>query len=106
MTRVERPSPTARHPLAGLWRSTGMLHTSIMSVRYDFTGAAARIVANEVGYYTSLTYYAACTVFPDCFNTCGCLHKQCTGRVALEVQTLEGNACTRFAAIAVTLHNY
>lgn len=49
MKHVERPVSTPRHPLAGLWRSTGMLYTSIMSVRYDFSGPAARIVANEVG---------------------------------------------------------
>ena len=48
LTRVEQPSPTQRHPLAGVWRSTGMLHTCIMAVRYDFSTRAATIVATRV----------------------------------------------------------
>ncbi|DBA95990.1 TPA: F-box only protein 31, variant 2 [Trebouxia sp. C0004] len=52
LTRVEKPIPTHRHPLAGLWRSTGMLHTCIMTVRYDFSLRAASIVATQVCQYT------------------------------------------------------
>ncbi|KAL0055873.1 hypothetical protein WJX82_005292 [Trebouxia sp. C0006] len=48
LTWVEKPSPTQRHPLAGLWRSTGMLHTCIMTVRYNFSLRAASIVATQV----------------------------------------------------------
>ena len=49
LTRVEMPIPTQRHPLAGIWRSTGMhAHTCIMDVRYDFTSRAATIAATQV----------------------------------------------------------
>ncbi|KAL3140302.1 F-box only protein 31 [Trebouxia sp. C0009 RCD-2024] len=49
LTRVEMPIPTQRHPLAGIWRSTGMhAHTCIMDVRYDFTTRAATIAATQV----------------------------------------------------------
>ena len=48
LTRVDMPVPTQRHPLAGLWRSTGLLQTCIMTVRYDFSHQAAGIVATQV----------------------------------------------------------
>ena len=67
MKRVERPVSTPRHPLAGLWRSTGMLHTSIMSVRYDFSGPAARIVANEVGCSSSRAAHLQSQLAADTF---------------------------------------
>ena len=51
LMRVEKPIPTQRHPLAGLWRSTGMLHTCIMTVRYDFSHRAACVVATQVTLY-------------------------------------------------------
>ena len=50
LTRVEKPLPTQRHPLAGIWRSTGMLHTCIMTVRYDFSSRAAAVVGTQVAY--------------------------------------------------------
>ena len=59
LTRVQKPAPTQRHPLAGLWRSTGMLHTCIMAVRYDFSYAAASIVASQV---------SPCCTFASCYN--------------------------------------
>lgn len=47
-TRVDQPTPTQRHPLAGVWRTTGMLHSCIMVVRYDFSRRAASIAATQV----------------------------------------------------------
>lgn len=55
LTRVEMPIPTQRHPLAGVWRSTGMhAHTCIMDVRYDFSSRAATIAATQVTFASFL----------------------------------------------------
>lgn len=62
LTRVEMPIPTQRHPLAGIWRSTGMhAHTCIMDVRYDFTTRAATIAATQVT-FTACTALLCATI--------------------------------------------
>ena len=49
LTRVERPLPSARHPLAGLWKGhCGRHGVQVMALTYDFSGPAARIVATKV----------------------------------------------------------
>lgn len=52
LLRVQRPLPSQKHPLAGLWRGSwrrGLWHgVSIVQVVYDFTGPAARILATQV----------------------------------------------------------
>ncbi|KAA6426488.1 MAG: hypothetical protein FRX49_03598 [Trebouxia sp. A1-2] len=64
LTRVEKPIPTHRHPLAGLWRSTGMLPTCIMTVRYNFSLRAASIVATQVMNHSSLLHRWAVRAAP------------------------------------------
>ena len=62
LTRVEKPSPTQRHPLAGIWRSTGMLHTCIMTLRYDFSSRAASVVGTQVATNPALhSYVCVCS---------------------------------------------
>lgn len=49
LVRVARPVPTARHPLAGLWKADyGVNGIQIVQVSYDFTGMAAKIIAVKV----------------------------------------------------------
>ena len=48
LTRVERPLPTVRHPLSGLWKGLEHDGVTIVHICYDFTGPSARIVASKV----------------------------------------------------------
>ena len=49
LSRVDRPVPSAKHPLAGLWKGhCGRHGVQVMVVSYDFSGPAARIVATKV----------------------------------------------------------
>ncbi len=48
LSRVDRPVPSAKHPLAGLWKGhCGRHGVQLMVVTYDFSGPAARIVATK-----------------------------------------------------------
>ena len=49
LRRVKVPVPSPRHPLAGLWLADyGPAGLQVLALRYDFTGKAARIVAEKV----------------------------------------------------------
>ncbi|KAK9803934.1 hypothetical protein WJX72_006279 [[Myrmecia] bisecta] len=49
LTRVERPLPSKKHPLAGLWKGDYGVHgVQVVVVVYDFSGPAARILATKV----------------------------------------------------------
>ncbi len=49
LSRVDRPVPSLKHPLAGLWKGhCGRHGVQVMVVTYDFSGPAARIVATKV----------------------------------------------------------
>lgn len=58
LTKVDQPTPTQRHPLAGVWRTTGMLQSCIMVVRYDFSSRAATVTATQVILDHHLTTWA------------------------------------------------
>lgn len=49
LTRVERPLPTLRHPLSGLWKGLEHDGVTIVHICYDFTGPSARIIASKIG---------------------------------------------------------
>ena len=55
LSRVDRPVPSAKHPLAGLWKGhCGRHGVQVMVVTYDFSGPAARIVATKARHISPL----------------------------------------------------
>ncbi len=67
LTRVERPLPTLRHPLSGLWKGLEHDGVTIVHICYDFTGPSARIIASKV----SMLLGILCGTFARHLHGCG-----------------------------------
>lgn len=49
LRKIDPPRPSTRHPLAGLWVGDyGLAGFQVVRIAYDFTGRAARVVADKI----------------------------------------------------------